>query len=141
MHPAGCCPTTGFPTTADSVQMAHILGEPERREVDAEGDVVVVGGQGETAESSSHDSVRRGRPWAADGEARLVLGLLSLSRHFQTSPSLHSRAAGLACPNTVPSSPNLSAHVLLGHNNTPAPRLALSRTAAAKALHPPARYG
>ena len=40
MH-LGCCPTTGPPTTADSLQMAHILGEAQRREEGEANDLVV----------------------------------------------------------------------------------------------------
>ena len=130
----GCCPTTDPPTTVDSIGMAQILGEVERRE----GAAALLGGLEEashTAESSSVPFVQCGRSlvWA---ESSALRGLPNLLR-CQTCPSLHSLAAGLAGPRNVSSSPNLTAPVLLGHRSTPRPALEAARTAAAKALHPP----
>ena len=133
MHP-GCCPTTDPPTTADSIGMAHILGEAQRRD-GAAALLWVLAEASHTAESSSVPSVQcaRSLAWA---ESSTLRGLLNLLR-CQTCPSLHSLAAGLAGPRNVSSSPNLTAPVLLGHKNTPRPPLEAARTAAAKALHPP----
>ena len=60
MHP-GCCPTTDPPTTADSMWMAHILREAERREGVAQRREVLAKAS-HTAESSCVHSVQCARP-------------------------------------------------------------------------------
>ena len=72
----------------------------------------------------------------ASAESSNLRSLLHLLR-CQTFPSQHSLAAGPEGLGGVPSSPNPTAPLLLGHKNTPLPPLVVARTAAAKALHPP----
>ena len=59
----GCCPTTDPPTTADSIGMAHILGEAQRRE-GAAALLWVLAEASHTAESSSVPCVQCGRTWS-----------------------------------------------------------------------------
>ena len=134
---SGCCSRTDRSTTADSMRMAHILGEAQRREVEGAAMAVrVLAKAAHTAESSCFPPARS----LTRALLSTLRGLLKLLR-CRTSPSLHSRAAGLASPRSVPSSPDPVARVLLGHNNTSQPGHLPSRIAAAKALHPPVGHG